>query len=119
MKQIAPDEVLKALIENSLVPIQESYAEIKAGKECVCGLSALVIGNGVKFGFVCGITDQETFVLETLKNEGFEFNYLSGFMLGFDGNGLAFNTEAFLLGKHDGQAAWEAVKHMALPESEV
>jgi hypothetical protein len=117
MKRITPDEVLKAFLENSLVPIQDSYAEIDSGKECTCGLSALVIAKGAKFGFVRGVEDQENFVLETMKSEGFDPHYLVGFVLGFDGNqGREPETEELLLGKKDGQAAWEAVKHMGLPE---
>lgn len=120
IKRITPEEVLKSITANELTPYQEEFVTLDSGKNCVCGLSAIVIAKGNTFGFIRSLDNSEAFVMDTLIKDGFTQEYLVGFVKGFDFMESRFATtdENYAVGIKDGIAAWEAVKHLALPDDE-
>lgn len=116
LKRITPEEVLKSITANQLVPYQEEFVILDNGNNCVCGLSAIVITKGNTFGFIRSLDNPEAFVMDTLIKDGFAQEYLVGFVKGFDFTESRFATtnKDYADGVKDGVAAWEAVKHLAV-----
>jgi hypothetical protein len=94
IKRITPEEVLKAYETTGLKPKRCSF-KIRDG--CTCAVTALVKA--------AGLNGTEEFREERFLSE----EYFWGFIFGFDGR-VGHDPE----GGKDGQAAWEAVKHLAV-----
>jgi hypothetical protein len=110
MNRITPEIALKAYLDQDMIPIREEWCEIRDGRKCGCGLTA-VYASRVENGFA----DVEQAEHPTsLLREGLELSgsYIRGFIAGFDGEDLST-----IDGYEDGRAAWEAVKHLAAAES--
>jgi hypothetical protein len=96
IKRITPEEVLEAYEKTGLKPKQCSF-RIRDGK--CCAVTVLVKAAGFNSS-------------EELREErAFSEEYFWGFVFGFDGR-----TGHDPKGGKDGQAAWEAVKHLAVVE---
>lgn len=115
INRITADRVLAAFETTGLIPMQEEWLDTTAGRNCACGLMAVY---AARFGL--GSLDD---YVEAIK-EGFELehDYVNGFTVGFDGRPdklLVRASGAFKQGYEDGKAAWEAVKHLSEPLSNV
>lgn len=108
-KRITPEEVFRAFDITGLKPQQGGY--FSDNGTCACGLGAYSVAY---LGREPGCNDL-MFVL--FNDAGFEDNYRGCFAEGFDGitlEGACDDPIAYA----DGQAAWEAVKHLCQTEGE-
>lgn len=106
MKRITVEMLLEAFQKTGLTPMQGDYFPSPG---CACGL-------GVIYYQFSGVANDEG-VENYLDNE-YDGNYKRGFAEGFDNrpNRLTRNSEEWCIGYEDGQAAWDAVKHLATVE---
>ena len=111
MRRITPEEVLKAYEKTGLKPMQGDYFS-KDG--CACGLGAIAKKQGLieytAIGSVCCYGTSINLI--SVYGE----SYHNGFANGFDDLGSDDLDRDLAQCFEDGMAAWEAVKHLALPE---
>jgi hypothetical protein len=111
LKRITPEEVLEAFVSQALKPERKEYFPHDG---CACGLGAIA----KKQGLIEYSTLGNVYCNGTRNNliSVYGESYHNGFARGFDDSGSDDFGEAFAQGYEDGQAAWEAVKHLALSE---
>ena len=115
IKRITPEKVLTAFKATGLVPIQDDWFGITDGKKCACGLSAVQVAQAENtdsgFNDISRAEDIEEFISKSME---LEYEYLRGFVYGFDGSSLSDRADDnFKLGWKDGYDSWQKVKHMA------
>lgn len=106
LKRITPEETLADYEKANLKPAQGSWFPEDG---CACGLGAKFIAAGFK---------REDISFSRYIDEMYGIEYRVGFAHGFDGDSMQGSNSRRIEGYDDGQACWEAVKHLA-NESEV
>ncbi len=116
LKRINPEEVMQAYTELGIKPIQGCYHN--SDYNCACGVGVMAIKLRhqdllSKKRKVQGIALSNYFGYLTVH--GYDCNYLSGFIHGFDDVDTDKNdTDNFKLGVEDGKATWQKVNYVAL-----
>lgn len=106
MKRLTVQEVLEAYKETGLQPEQDDYFPHHG---TACALGAVARHRD-------GCEDVDGFQADFLVSTIYGSIYVQHFSNGFDGLSCSAVTDEQLAAYQDGQAAWEAVKHLAEEE---
>lgn len=106
---ITAEQVIEAYKVTGLKPRQDEWFGFyeAEGRMCGCGLTALVVQADPKILEDLKKAEPDEIEMEAVVNEGLglTFEYIKGFIRGFDGH----NSIEVETGFADGKAAWKAV----------
>lgn len=110
MRRITPQEVLDAYNQTKLVPVNSEwgYVATENGMKCGCALTALGTCKTDFDEFLDNVMECECEYVADLL--GYDQEYLTGFVDGFDGCFFMGQSDNFRLGAKDGVAAREEVE---------
>ena len=107
LKRITPEQVIEAYGTTGLKPKQKRY--YSKDRTCACGIGAIF----ASIGDVWNDHDFPSNAAERYANIKYGYDYTQGFVQGFDSAPVgSFRSDESKQGHADGQAAWEAVKHL-------
>ena len=129
MERITPERLLAIYEKRNLIPIRHIYFENDKRSVCCCGLGAFYLDTNndwkdILEGEYGGDDSFFNDYIDDAITKQLDKDYVCGFILGFDGPySLTYdlhkaNTTEYLQGKKDGEACWEAVKHLSDEDDE-
>lgn len=85
-KRITPQMVKEAYQKTGLKPVRGQWTAFEDGRQCGCGLTALLCSSGFSFQRVDEFTNEKALPIEYAADRLLlDRNYATGFVGGFDG----------------------------------